>query len=220
MNSRDDILARVRAHLGRDANNIHAARAGVEVAIDAPVRGPQTRFDRDASALHERFVERSKILASTVDRVATRAEAPAAVRRYLEAHQLGQHAVIWPALADLDWHAAGLDVAARAANGSDVVGITGAWCAVAETGTLLLVSGADTPAATSLLPETHIALVELTTLLPTMEDAFARVRAEFGALPRALNFVSGPSRTADIEQTIVLGAHGPCRVHLVLIDDA
>ena len=52
-----------------------------------------------------------------------------------------------------------------------------------------------------------------------MEDAFALLRAERGALPRAVNFVSGPSRTGDIEQTIVLGAHGPCRVHLIVIGE-
>ena len=52
-----------------------------------------------------------------------------------------------------------------------------------------------------------------------MEDAFAMVRAELGDMPRALNFISGPSRTGDIEQTIVLGAHGPCRVHLILIGE-
>jgi L-lactate dehydrogenase complex protein LldG len=53
-----------------------------------------------------------------------------------------------------------------------------------------------------------------------MEDAWALARAELGALPRAVNFISGPSRTGDIEQTIVLGAHGPYRVHLVIIEGA
>jgi L-lactate dehydrogenase complex protein LldG len=68
-----------------------------------------------------------------------------------------------------------------------------------------------------LLPETHIAIVRVDQILPAMEDAFGRVRAECGALPRAINLVSGPSRTGDIEQTIVLGAHGPRRMHIVLV---
>ena len=89
--------------------------------------------------------------------------------------------------------------------------------AIAETGTLMLLSGRQTPATVSLLPETHIALVDVSRIVPTMEDAFALLRAECGSLPRAVNFISGPSRTGDIEQTIVLGAHGPCRVHLILI---
>jgi L-lactate dehydrogenase complex protein LldG len=54
-------------------------------------------------------------------------------------------------------------------------------------------------------------------IVPYMEDAWALLRKEKGDLPRAVNFVSGPSRTADIEQTIVLGAHGPYRVHIVLV---
>ena len=91
------------------------------------------------------------------------------------------------------------------------------FSAIAETGTLMLLSGPQTPATVSLLPETHIALVDISRIVPTMEDAFALLRAEHGSLPRAVNFISGPSRTGDIEQTIVLGAHGPCRVHLILI---
>ena len=114
---------------------------------------------------------------------------------------------------------AGISVAVRAAVDADMVGISGCFCAVAETGTLLLCSGAGTPATVSLLPETHIALVPVARLVATMEDAFAMVRAELGDMPRALNFISGPSRTGDIEQTIVLGAHGPCRVHLILIGE-
>ena len=56
-------------------------------------------------------------------------------------------------------------------------------------------------------------------IVATMEEAFALLRAEHGKLPRAVNFISGPSRTGDIEQTIVLGAHGPCRVHLILVEE-
>jgi L-lactate dehydrogenase complex protein LldG len=68
-----------------------------------------------------------------------------------------------------------------------------------------------------LLPETHIAVLERSRLVATMEDAFALVRREVGELPRAAWFVSGPSRTADIEQTIVIGAHGPYRVHVIVV---
>ena len=101
--------------------------------------------------------------------------------------------------------------------GDDLVGMTGAFCAIAETGTLMMLSGAETQGATSLLPETHIALVPASRLVPGMEEGFALARAELGQLPRAVNFISGPSRTGDIEQTIVLGAHGPYRVHVILV---
>lgn len=137
--------------------------------------------------------------------------------RYLAAQGLAASAVCSPELAALDWAGAGVDVAARQAHGDDAIGITGAYCAIAETGTLMLLSGPQTPASVSLLPETHIALVDAARIVPTMEDAFALLRAERGGLPRSVNFVSGPSRTGDIEQTLVLGAHGPCRVHLIVI---
>jgi L-lactate dehydrogenase complex protein LldG len=66
-----------------------------------------------------------------------------------------------------------------------------------------------------LLPDTHIAVVRADRVVSGMEEAFALVRTEHGGLPRAMNMISGPSRTGDIEQTIVLGAHGPFRVHIL-----
>src|SRR6476659_7506433 len=125
--------------------------------------------------------------------------------------------VCWPEFATLGWRDAGLAIESRPTVGHDAIGITGCFCAIAETGTLVFVTSAETPTATFLLPETHIAIVRIDQILPAMEDAFARVRAECGALPRAINLVSGPSRTGDIEQTIVLGAHGPRRMHIVLV---
>ncbi len=119
-------------------------------------------------------------------------------------------------VAGFDWAGVAIDVSVRGAVDADKTGISGCFCAIAETGTLMLLSGPQTPASVSLLPETHIAVVPVGRIVATMEDAFALLRAEQGALPRAVNFISGPSRTGDIEQTIVLGAHGPCRVHLIL----
>lgn len=102
----------------------------------------------------------------------------------------------------------------------DLVGITGASCAIAETGTLMLLSGTRTASTTRLLPETHIAMVAAGRIVADMEEGFALLRHERGEgskLPRAVNFVSGPSRTSDIEQTVVLGAHGPYRVYLLVV---
>ncbi|HMM55852.1 MAG TPA: LUD domain-containing protein, partial [Candidatus Desulfobacillus sp.] len=115
---------------------------------------------------------------------------------------------------------AGLEVEGRAARGDDLVGITGAFCAVAETGSLAVCSGAATPAVNSLLPETHVAVVAASRIVGGMEEAWALLRAASPQLPRAVNFISGPSRTGDIEQTLVLGAHGPYRVHIVVVRQA
>ncbi len=100
---------------------------------------------------------------------------------------------------------------------SDPVGITGAFLGIAETGTLMLLSGPTTPATVSLLPETHVAVIENGRIVATLEQAWDRLRAARATMPRAVNFISGPSRTADIEQTVTLGAHGPYRVLIVVV---
>lgn len=219
MSSRDDILGRVRARLHRTEQNAVPARAAMAATLSARTQGPRPAVPTEKLALTGRLIEKSLTQSSTVDQVASLAEVPGAVTRYLQAQSLPMQAVVWPALASLDWPAAGLAVASRGAEDADLVGITGCFCAIAETGTLMVCSSPATPATVSLLPETHIAIVPASRIVPAMEDAFALARTELGELPRAVNFISGPSRTGDIEQTIVLGAHGPYRVHLVIVQD-
>jgi len=211
MSARDEILQRVAAGVGK--GDFAARRTAAEAWLAGRACGPLPAI---GSELVARFRLKAESLASTVDAVAEQVAAPAAVARYLAAGNLGKAAVVTGDIAALDWAGSGLQVAARPAVDSDQVGISGCFCAIAETGTLMLLSGPDSPATVSLLPETHIAIVQVSRIVATMEDAFALLRGERGALPRAVNFISGPSRTGDIEQTIVLGAHGPCRVHLIL----
>src|SRR5262249_33177974 len=142
----------------------------------------------------------------TVDEVASLAEAPQASARYLDGIGVARQAIAWKSLAELDWESAGVQVEFRPPRNQDLVGITGAFCGVPEPGPRMMFSGPDTYASASLLPETHIAIVPASRIVAGMEDAFALVRTERGELPRATNFISGPSRTADIEQTVVMGA--------------
>ena len=215
MSSRDDILARVRANLGV-AGDAASRREAAQAAMASRRQGVRPAVAGDLAA---RFAAKSAAMSSSVDRVAMLAEVPAAVARYLAKQGLPCRAVCWPEFAALDWVGAGVEIEARAAHGDDATGITGCFCAIAETGTLMLASGPRTAATTSLLPETHIAIVPVSRIVPAMEEGFALLRTERGEdLPRAVNFVSGPSRTGDIEQTIVLGAHGPYRVHLLLVE--
>ncbi len=218
MNSRDDILSRVRNGLQRNGSNAAVGRDEMLASLSSRAQGPKPTFDCEPKALLERFRLKSEKQSSTVDIVALEADVPAAISRYLTAMNLPKSAVAWPSLAALDWAGAGLAVEARGARDADLVGITGCFCAVAETGSLMVCSSADTPSSVSLLPETHIAVVPAARILPYMEDAWALARTELGSLPRAVNFISGPSRTGDIELTIVLGAHGPYRVHLVIVE--
>lgn len=213
MTQRENILARIRARLGKSPVPTAAEREAVRSHIRAHPGSARPRMEWDPLA---RFRERALGLASTVDEVDALEGVPAAVARYLGAHSLPHSAVCWAELAGLDWGAAGVEIAVREARDTDPVGITGAFCAIAETGTLMTLSGRDTPAAVSLLPETHVAVVGKSRIVRGMEEAWQLMRDELGAPPRAVNFISGPSRTADIEQTVTVGAHGPYRVHVIL----
>jgi len=94
-----------------------------------------------------------------------------------------------------------------------------AFGAVAETGTLVLTSGADNPTTLNFLPENHIVVLDARDIAGDFEAVLRRLRAKFGpgVLPRVVNFITGPSRSADIEQTLILGAHGPRRLHVIVI---
>lgn len=188
-------------------------QAAVRRYIQAHPQGPRPKSDWEPAA---HFRERALSLASTCGEIGAMAQLPAAVAEYLRDNKLPLSVVCWPQFAGLDWKGNGIDAEARNARGGDLVGITGVFCAIAETGTLMMTSGPRTPAAASLLPETHIAIVSRSRIVRGMEDAWQLLRAETGLMPRAVNFISGPSRTADIEQTVTLGAHGPYRVHIIL----
>ena len=110
------------------------------------------------------------------------------------------------------------EAAARAS-----VGVTGADFALAETGTLILLSGAGRPRSTSLLPDTHIAIFAKDRLLETLEQVGVmlealHVEAERSMSGGVISFITGPSRTADIELTLTRGVHGPKEVHAVFVE--
>ncbi len=214
MSARESILARIRARQGKPEAPAASEREAVRAHMQAHPGSPRPRMDWEPLA---RFREQALRLASTVEEVGGLGDVPAAVARYLKHHGLPPSAVCWREFAGLAWRAAGIEVEAREARDPDLIGITGAFCAIAETGTLLTVTGPQTPATVSLLPETHIAVVEKSRIVRGMEEAWQLARAELGQLPRAVSFISGPSRTADIEQTVTLGAHGPYRVHIVIV---
>jgi len=219
--SRDAVLGRVRRALRHDGDR-GAARGAAEAYVAAHAQGPRPTRPDDLVA---HFRQRATDMASTVESVASLADIPAAVARYIDAlvlppalaAQQSRQGVCWPEFAGLDWQGAGLQIEARPTLGNDRLGITGCMCAIAETGTLVFTTGADTPSASALLPDTHIAVLRAARVVPGMEDAFALIRREREVLPRAVNMISGPSRTGDIEQTIVLGAHGPFRVHILVL---
>jgi L-lactate dehydrogenase complex protein LldG len=103
------------------------------------------------------------------------------------------------------------------------LGLTGIDLAIAETGTLVLVSGAGRPRSTSLLPPCHIAIFDRTALVESLRQVGVFLEAWHGdgtppARGAVINFITGPSRTADIELTLTRGVHGPKEVHAVFVE--
>jgi L-lactate dehydrogenase complex protein LldG len=199
MNSREDILSRVRARIGRATGNAAVATEAAERWLAARQQGPRPAVAGDLLAS---FREKSEALATTVDVVDDASAAPAAVARYLAARSLPMRAVGWPGLESQPWRDAGIVFEGRGAVDADLVGITGCFCAIAETATLMLLSGPDTPATVSLLPETHVAIVAASIDPP--EDAWRLLRTE-GAGCRAPSNHLRPV------------AHGRHRTTLVLV---
>ena len=215
MSARENILARIRANSGKSGTTTTAEIDVARAVIRARARGPLPGFGKHEPVQH--FIDECELLKTTLAEVATLAEVPSEVARYIAQQHLLHKVVGWNEFTELDWAAAKLSYENHPANAADLIGLTGCFCAVGETGTLLLLGARATPKVTALLPETHICVVKRSRIVPTMEDAFQLMRDEIGDPPRATFFVSGPSRTADIEQTIVIGAHGPYRVHVILI---
>ena len=207
MIARERILARI-------GTAISNPDAEIDAYLAEHPRGPAPAL-RDNLITH--FKERALQLSSDVIEAANTGDIPALVAHYLAERGLPPRGVCWPIVSSLPWGEANLEIAVRGANSQDMVGITGTFCAIAETGTLMMLSGPETPPSSSLLPETHIAILNIQRIVVSMEDAWDLLRKEYKVPPRAVNFISGPSRTADIEQTVTLGAHGPYRVLIILV---
>jgi L-lactate dehydrogenase complex protein LldG len=221
LSAREDIFASIRRSLhatGKEAPR----RAAVRARLDQHPAGViPARGQGDVAARGKTFRAEAERAGATVTVVAQAAEIPAEVARFLREHNLPAAARFGaePSLDELPWSGTAIDVTRGASDGHDLATISTAFAGVAETGTLALVSGPDNPTTLNFLPENHIAVLKAEDVLGDLESVFTRLRARYGegSMPRTLNFITGPSRSADIEQTLLFGAHGPRRLHIVLV---
>jgi len=222
--ARAEILGRLRRALRRDAL-APAAAAEIEARVAAHAPGPipaRTQLDREG--LIALFSAKLQGVAGTVERLGTMDQVPNAVTRYLARHNLPAAIKLAPApmLAQIDWSKEPLlQLSSGASDGHDLVSLTPAFAGIAETGTLMLTSGTESPTTLNFLPDDHIVVLPLSRLVGPFEEAWARLRAATGGgmMPRTVNLVTGPSRSADIGLVPQLGAHGPRRLHVLLVDD-
>lgn len=213
--ARERIMNKIRGSLGR-GKLPDDARAQLARRISEPEQGIRPRFDQDLAG---RFVDKLESVAGTVHRVSGLNEVPTAIQSYLDQHGIKARMVMsaHPVLDDVEWPST-WNIEKRAADGGDHVSVTGAFAGIAETGTLALLSGPGNPTTLNFLPDDHIVVLRTGQIVPHLEDLWRLMRKRNQDMPRTVNLVTGPSRTADVEQTIQLGAHGPRRLHVVLVD--
>jgi L-lactate dehydrogenase complex protein LldG len=223
MSARDTVLASIRRSLGvSGAETPRRAAVSERLARHAagviPARGQVSAPER-----LELFRRMMELAAGSVEQLARGDDVPAAVSAFLRAHNLPMavRRGADPRLETMPWsRERTLTVATGPSDGSDLVAISHAFGAAAETGTLMLTAGPDNPTTLNFLPDTHIVVVDAKDIAGDYETLWQRLRERYGArvMPRVVNWITGPSRSADIEQTLILGAHGPRRLHVIVVE--
>jgi L-lactate dehydrogenase complex protein LldG len=171
-------------------------------------------------ALFGKMLERA---AGSLKHVPAVTDVPTAVAEFLRQHNLplsvrrGGDAL----LASVPWqNEPALEVSTGASDGQQLASVSHAFGGVAETGTLVLTAGPDNPTTLNFLPDNHVVVIEAKDIAGDFESVLTCLRKKYGvAMPRVVNFITGPSRSADIEQTLILGAHGPRRLHVIVVGE-
>ncbi|MBV9064954.1 MAG: lactate utilization protein, partial [Methylobacteriaceae bacterium] len=125
-------------------------------------------------------------------------------------------------LTAMPWDQTALDVSSGRSDGGDPNAVSHAFGGVAESGTLAMISGPDNPTTLNFLPDNHIVIVSAADIAGDYETVWQRLRERVGKgeMPRTVNLITGPSRSADIEQTLLLGAHGPRTLHIIVVGES
>ena len=205
MTARNEILSKIRSRLS-------SAKTDSVPVFSIQLPHPDYEVDLESNKVGQ-FKAMLNQVHGTCDQVGKIEDVPESVAVYLSQNQVELRAVIATDdnLGELDWKQ--VTVEQRKANKSDRSSITMAFAGIAETGTIAMVSSPHSPITLNFLPEVNIVVLMATRLVSTIEQFWPMVDEH----PRAINFITGPSKTADIEQTIVYGAHGPKSFHVILV---
>ncbi|WP_422009283.1 LutC/YkgG family protein [Reyranella sp.] len=221
--ARAQILGGIRRSLHR-GELTGQARTVVETRLAEPPRGPSVaRGQLPQAEKVALFCQWAETLNATVARVGP-VDVPGEVSAYLARNNLPASVAMAPSplLEGYDWASQKMMTIRRGrGEGSDQVSVTGAFAGIAETGTVVMASGPDHPVSLNLLPDTHVVVLRESDIVGGYEDVWGRLRVRYGKnlMPRTVNTITGPSRTGDIEQAMELGAHGPRRMHILVVRD-
>lgn len=223
MDQREAILAKIRSQAaGGEAETARRAAVANRLALSPkgiiPSRGQVHGRQRV-----DLFCKQAELVQATTRRVTTYDAVPEAISKYLRMRNLPQTLRMGrdTRLLSMDWSQTPyIQRSIGPSDGSDQIGLSHASGGVAETGTVIMTSGADNPTTINFLPDHHIIVVHSGDIEGDYETALERIRQNYGKgrMPRTVNMITGPSRSADIEQKLLLGAHGPRSLHLIVVD--
>lgn len=222
MSGRDLVLGSIRRSLG-----VHGREAPRKTTIeDRIARHPRglipARAQKPPVERLKVFKDQVEEIFGTVQQLGSAAEVPAAVSVYLRSKNLpmkirrGDDA----RLGKIPWDKEKtLEVSTGRSDGKQLAAVSYAFGGVAESGTLVLLSGPDNPTTLNFLPDHHLVVIDAKDVAGDYETVWDRLRKKFGAgkMPRAVNWITGPSRSGDIEQKTLLGAHGPRSLHVLVV---
>ena len=219
--ARTDIFSSIRRSLAVKGDE----RTRLQIVAERLDRAPKgvipARGQVSGEALVEVFRAQAEAALATVRVVDSVAEVPRAVAEFLRDHNLPATLRMGddPRLKAMPWGETALEMSQGRSDGGDLNAVSHALAGVAESGTAVMVSGPENPSTLNFLPDNHIVVVAAKDIAGDYERVFAKLRATYGKgqMPRTVNFITGPSRSGDIEQTLLLGAHGPRRLHVLVV---
>lgn len=210
---REEILRRIRAGLGAHPPS-EAEQLEREQRLQTPPVGPRVPFTGD---LVTRFLAKATANLFTFERLQSLQMLVPAVRELLSNVEGDPDISVAPALAHLGWPAE-WKINSGIGRPVEPMSVTLALAGIAETGSVVMRSSPDMPTSLNFLPDTHVIVLRAADIVGYAEDVWRRIHADGTAWPRTVNVISGPSRTADVGGILVRPAHGPKRVHLMIVD--
>ncbi|MEA2840585.1 MAG: L-lactate dehydrogenase complex protein LldG [Methylobacteriaceae bacterium] len=222
--AREDVLANIRRSLGVTGSEA-PRRANVATRLQsAPAGIIPARGQLDAAGRVAMFRHQAERAQASVTEVTRPEDVPGEVARFLRDRNLPATVRMGAdsRLATMPWGETALEVATGRSDGQDPNAVSHAFGGVAESGTLAMISGPDNPTTLNFLPDNHIVVVSAGEVVGDYETIWLRLREQVGkgTMPRTVNMITGPSRSADIEQTLLLGAHGPRTLHIIVVGEA
>ncbi len=215
--SRTNILSAIRSSLIEGEQRSEAVLHELKERLYRTQPVLQPSFEDE---LIERFCDKHVGVHGTFERITSIGAIVGAFERYLRCYSLTSNILVGVGkMLDLVEWPGSWQVDRRPAVVSDRVTVSEAFAGIAETGTLVFLQSPQAPTSHLFLAEDHLVVLDTTKIVKYQEEVWRRLRSEVSKFPRTVNFITGPSKTGDVEQTIEYGAHGPRRLHLLLVDN-